>query len=50
MFKPGSLIVYGSTGVCRAEDLLYGELSVALGIPREEVVPYIAHRLEATKS
>ena len=34
----------------RAEDLLYGELAVALGIPREEVVPYIAHRLEAAKS
>ena len=34
----------------RAEDLLYGELAVALGISREEVVPYIAHRLEAAKS
>ena len=34
----------------RAADLLYGELAVALGIPREEVVPYIAQRLEAAKS
>ena len=25
----------------RAEDLLYGELAVSLGIDREEVVPYI---------
>lgn len=31
----------------RAEDLLYGELAVALGIPREEVAPYIARRLES---
>ncbi len=29
----------------RAEELLYGELAVALGIEREEVVPYIAKRL-----
>lgn len=29
----------------RAEELLYGELAVALGIEREEVVPYIAQRL-----
>lgn len=28
----------------RAEDLLHGELSVALGIPKEEVVDYIARR------
>ena len=34
----------------RAEDLLYGELAVALGIPREEVVTYIAQRLEQTTS
>ena len=25
----------------RAEDLLYGELAVALGIERDEVLPYI---------
>lgn len=29
----------------RAETLLYGELSIALGIPFEEVQPYISHRL-----
>lgn len=29
----------------RAEELLYGELAVALGIERDEVVPYIARRL-----
>lgn len=30
----------------RAEDLLFGELSVALGIPKNEVRSYIAKRLE----
>lgn len=30
----------------RAEELLHGELSVALGIPREEVADYIRQRLE----
>lgn len=29
----------------RAETLLYGELSVALGIPFEEVQPYISSRM-----
>lgn len=29
----------------RAETLLYGELSVALGIPFEEVQPYISSRI-----
>ncbi|MDO4269807.1 MAG: CarD family transcriptional regulator [Eubacteriales bacterium] len=29
----------------RAEDLLHGELSVALGIPMSEVQPYIAHMI-----
>ncbi|MGN0983417.1 MAG: CarD family transcriptional regulator [Gemmiger sp.] len=29
----------------RAEELLYGELAVALGIERDQVVPYIARRL-----
>lgn len=33
----------------RAEDLLYGELAVALGIPLQEVAPYIARRLEAAE-
>lgn len=31
----------------QAERLLYGEFSVALGIPFEEVQPYIAKRVEA---
>ena len=31
----------------QAERLLYGELSAALGIPFEEVQPYIARRMEA---
>ena len=30
----------------RAEDLLFGELAAALGIPREEVPDYIARRVE----
>ena len=30
----------------RAEDLLYGELAVALGVERDQVVGYIARRLE----
>ena len=30
----------------QAEKMLYGEFSVALGIPYEEVQPYIARRLE----
>ena len=30
----------------RAEELLYGEFSIALGIPREDVCGYIARRLE----
>ena len=30
----------------QAERLLYGELSAALGIPFEEVQPYIARRVE----
>ena len=30
----------------QAERLLYGELSIALGIPFEEVQPYIARRVE----
>ena len=29
----------------RAETLLYGELSVALGIPFEEIQPYISSRI-----
>lgn len=32
----------------QAERLLYGELSIALGIPFEEVQPYIARRVEAS--
>lgn len=32
----------------QAEKMLYGEFSVALGIPHEEVQPYIARRLEKT--
>ncbi len=32
----------------QAERLLYGEFSVALGIPFEEVQPYIAKRVEAS--
>ena len=32
----------------QAEKMLYGEFSVALGIPYEEVQPYIARRLEKT--
>lgn len=31
----------------QAERLLYGELSIALGIPFEEVQPYIARRVES---
>lgn len=31
----------------RAEDLLYGELSVALGIDREQVPQYIQHTIQA---
>ena len=31
----------------RAEDLLYGELSISLGIPRDEVCEYITRRIEA---
>lgn len=30
----------------RAEELLFGELAAALGIPREEVPRYIEARLE----
>ena len=30
----------------QAERMLYGEFSVALGIPFEEVQPYIAQRIE----
>jgi len=33
----------------QAERLLYGEFSAALGIPFEEVQPYIARRMEALK-
>lgn len=33
----------------RAEDLLHGELSVALGIPLGEVQPYIAHTIAQYK-
>ena len=33
----------------QAERLLYGEFSAALGIPFEEVQPYIAHRIESPK-
>ena len=59
MFQPGDLVVYGPTGVCRveavtcpkpAQQLLHSELSVALGIPCEEVPDYIARRVEAHKS
>ena len=32
----------------RAEDLLYGELAVALGIPRDAVSGYITDRLGRT--
>ena len=32
----------------RAEDLLYGELAAALGIARDEVPRYIAHRVGAS--
>lgn len=32
----------------RAEDLLYGELSVALGIDREQVPQYIQHTIQAS--
>lgn len=42
--KPGQVDQYFGK---RAEDLLHGELAVALGIPLEEVKPYIAQRLEA---
>ena len=31
----------------RAEDLLYGEMSISLGIPRDEVCDYITRRIEA---
>ena len=31
----------------QAERLLYGEFSVALGIPYDSVQPYIAHRIES---
>ena len=34
----------------RAEELLFGELAVALGIRREEVVDYIAQRLEGVSA
>jgi len=34
----------------QAERLLHGELSVALGIPPEEVPPYIARRVEALRA
>ena len=33
----------------QAERLLYGEFSTALGIPFDEVQPYISHRLETVK-
>lgn len=33
----------------RAEELLYGKFSVALGIPYQEVEPYITRRLERLK-
>lgn len=33
-----------------AEDLLYGELAVALDIPKEEVRPYIARRVHELES
>ena len=33
----------------RAEDLLHGELAVALGIPLSEVQPYIAHTIAQYK-
>ena len=34
----------------RAEDLLFGELSVALGIEKDEVADYISSRVETLKS
>ena len=34
----------------RAETLLYGELSVALGIPFEEVQPYISSRIASQRT
>lgn len=33
----------------RAEDTLYGELAVALGIPREDVGAYISRRVDAAR-
>lgn len=33
----------------RAEDMLYGELAVALGIPRDSVVSYITERVDASE-
>ena len=31
----------------QAEDMLYGELSIALSIPKEDVLPYIKKRIDA---
>ena len=32
-----------------AEEILYGELSVVMGIPKDEVETYITHRVHETK-
>lgn len=42
----GKLGVVDQRYMKRAEDLLYGELAVALEIEREEVLPYIQHVVE----
>lgn len=34
----------------RAEDLLHGELAISLGIPREDVLPYIDQLLQSSGS
>lgn len=34
----------------RAEDMLYGELAVSLGIPRADVAEYITHAIEAMEA
>ena len=52
MFEVGTNVVYGQMDqryMKRAEELLYGELSVALGIERDQVVSYIARVLEEKK-
>ncbi|MEG2634693.1 MAG: hypothetical protein RSA97_08855, partial [Oscillospiraceae bacterium] len=38
-----------STFMKRAEDLLYGEFSIALGVPKEEVCSYISARVKAVE-